>query len=188
MSDRERWIIYPLLFFALSLAARDQLWFLKPKKADFDRTEVEFHSVRCNELRTGQIRIDAPSGKRSVHIGTSVNGGGGILVFGRNENQAVAIRVDPLQQAGIVETFHRSGKPLVRLSATDRGGLVLAMIQEGEPHLVLGHDSNLDLSGLFAVDLDGKMFLVGTNGVVNPWGVQMKWKPKEKPEQTQPQP
>ena len=54
MTERERWVVYPLLFLALGAALRDKL---------FDRTTSK--SIVCQELTV----VDAePVGNRQVHI------------------------------------------------------------------------------------------------------------------------
>jgi hypothetical protein len=54
MSERERWVVYPLLFLALGAALRDKL---------FDRTTTK--SIVCQELT---VVDEEPTGQRPVRI------------------------------------------------------------------------------------------------------------------------
>lgn len=179
MSDYERWIIYPLLLLSLSFAARDQIGFLKPTKINFSRSEVTFDKVVCNELSTLHAKIVSRDEKPRVDIASSVNGAGMIVLYGSEDKPAVVQSFDIQRRVGYVETYDHDGSPLVRLSATDRGGLVLAMTDKGAPHVLIGHNSKLKVSGLFAVDNQGHLFTVQGTNVVSPWGVHMPWPEEE---------
>jgi hypothetical protein len=83
MSERERWIVYPLLFLALGAALRDKL---------FDRTTSK--SIVCEELTVvdaapvgNRPRILARLGRAEPHGGASSNGQ--LFVNGQVEVQGV---------------------------------------------------------------------------------------------------
>ncbi len=81
MSNRERWILYPLLFFALLLGA----------KATFDRlTQAEFQRIECSALRVNSLH-----GPARVLLGESLDGMGEITLYNATGEPAVFISVGP---------------------------------------------------------------------------------------------
>ncbi len=76
MTDRERWIIYPLLFFALALAARGQSSNLP--------TVGKFDTVVCRDLRLLSHNGHS-GGAKMVAIAGAVNGQGLMLRFDGNQ-------------------------------------------------------------------------------------------------------
>jgi len=82
MSQRERWVVYPLLFLALGLALRDKLVPSRLKAWSLDAA-----IVRCDQLevldgegnprvrlgvvgRGGQVELDTPEGQTTLVLGT----------------------------------------------------------------------------------------------------------------------
>ena len=66
MTQRERWIVYPLLFLALGASLRDK--FGGPESIDASR-------IRCDELRTTQVVIADPHDKQPRIVLKTVQGG-----------------------------------------------------------------------------------------------------------------
>lgn len=60
MSERERWIVYPLLFFALGAAIRDKILNVVESK-QIQCAEMEGKSIHCTELDAKSIRCEAIS-------------------------------------------------------------------------------------------------------------------------------
>ncbi|HZZ30173.1 MAG TPA: hypothetical protein VFE46_19400 [Pirellulales bacterium] len=81
MSDRERWIVYPLLFLALGLSLRNELII---QDAQQDRS-VELDQVRCKGLQ-----IMGPDGKAKITLGTDQEGDG-LLETGPEDNPLIKI-------------------------------------------------------------------------------------------------
>lgn len=143
MSDRERWIIYPLLFFSLLLAARGQ--------CNHPR-EAKFHRLVCHQLEI------LPSGSRS----------GRIDLFGKNNQLRVSINASGKNNAGVIEIRDAQGKKAVRLVTTDEGGLIQLVRTGDSSQLHLGYE---DISGLFAIDAQGQLILLESkSGKLIPWG------------------
>ena len=70
MSNRERWIIYPLLFFSLLLGLKEQLAI---------PIDAEYEHVQCNKLT-----VEAPDGRPLVELSSSIEAEGeqaGLLVL-----------------------------------------------------------------------------------------------------------
>jgi hypothetical protein len=80
MSDRERWIIYPLLFFALALAARGQTSRLP--------TVGRFRTIVCRDLR---IVSQGTSGSDAKLITLSGAGNGQNLVLQFDGNRRLQL-------------------------------------------------------------------------------------------------
>ncbi len=133
MSTRERWIVYPLLFLTLGIALRDKI--LPPARLGGPRTRIEaseilVRQIHCLEMDGGQIVcaalvVPGPQGRPVVAVG---NGTG----------------------RGVVETYTASGAPLVRLDASEAGGVLKTFGYVGKDirELLVGH-AGRDF-GLFA--------------------------------------
>ena len=75
MSSRERWIIYPLLFFAFCLGARDQFTFLRPTSSEVPRLEcqvIDAERINCKRMVASEgistNRIESEQESRPVEI------------------------------------------------------------------------------------------------------------------------
>jgi hypothetical protein len=69
MSSRERWIIYPLLFFAFCLAARDQFPYLRPEVIDIPRLScrvVEADLIDAKTMVATNLRADSIEGRKKI--------------------------------------------------------------------------------------------------------------------------
>ena len=157
MSDRERWIIYPLLFFSLTLAASGKIY-------------PRFRRVICNELTVvssdgkQRVRIDASSGSHA----------GRILLFGADDTPVISLGEDQKTHVGVIQTWNRQGTPMVVLSATDGGGVVQAVRADSAWRLLLGHGGGENsLAGLLAIDSKGRVIR---------WGMPVPWSKKTEPE------
>jgi hypothetical protein len=107
MTPRERWVVYPLLFFALGLA-------LKPKLLD----QIEAKHVRCETLTVAHG--DEPGVLLGVNVRKSQNEaphveGGTVQIYGENKQLAAMIAAGNEGTAGIIRTFVH-GRPNMTLS------------------------------------------------------------------------
>jgi hypothetical protein len=69
MSSRERWIIYPLLFFAFCLAARDQFPYLRPEVVDIPHLScrvVEADRIEAEWMVATKLRADYIDGQKEI--------------------------------------------------------------------------------------------------------------------------
>jgi hypothetical protein len=68
MSSRERWVIYPLLFFAFCLAARDQFPYLQPEVVEIPRLSckvIDTEFLDTKKMAATNLRADyIEAGKR----------------------------------------------------------------------------------------------------------------------------
>lgn len=133
MSTRERWIVYPLLFLTLGIALRDKI--VPPGRLGGPNTRIEagelvVRTLHCGEADSGRIVCGA--------FGVAGQQGRPVVAIGNASGR------------GVVETFAASGAPLVRLDASDSGGVVTAYGYAGKDvhELFFGH-AGRDF-GLFA--------------------------------------
>ena len=115
MTPRERWVVYPLLFFALSLA-------LKPKLLQ----EIDTKRVRCQSLtiaegdqpfiEIGQLTRPGPGRLMQVE-------GRGIRILGEDRERALELRTTADGKAGIVRTY-AEGAPQITLDTGPYGTFV----------------------------------------------------------------
>jgi hypothetical protein len=106
MTPRERWVVYPLLFFALSLA-------LKPKLLD----QVEAKRIRCESLTI------AHGDEPGIHMGVNVRHapneaphvvGGSVQVYAERGQLAAMIAAGNDGKAGLIRTYSE-GRPRMTL-------------------------------------------------------------------------
>jgi hypothetical protein len=107
MTPRERWVVYPLLFFALSLA-------LKPKLLD----QIESKHIRCESLTIAHG--DEPGVLLGVNVRKGGNQaphveGGTVQIYGANKQIAAMIAAGNEGTAGIIRTF-AEGRPRMTLN------------------------------------------------------------------------
>jgi hypothetical protein len=69
MSSRERWVIYPLLFFAFCLAARDQFPYLRPEVVEIPRLScrvIEAQLIDTKKMVATDLRADSIEGRKKI--------------------------------------------------------------------------------------------------------------------------
>ena len=132
MSDRERWIVYPLLFFSCLRPVCDLLQLQEPQDSEprvvqCDRLVAD--RVECKKLRSVSIvgielRTISLDGELRFQVVENGEHGGMAEFYGAGETPLATIGVDETGQQGVVETKQVSGNTLVKLSANDSGGVV----------------------------------------------------------------
>jgi len=168
MTDRERWIIYPLVFLTLGIALRNQ--FLPTRRfeaVDLKAGEISAQKIicndlvvrqtgACNQLQSEQFQFNEALGKHIRTLGLTecvqLNAGeaefGKMLIVNAQGKPVVLAGADKNTQSGIIQTMTSNGMPLVQLHATDTGGAVTAVELGGKILLEMGQEGqNL---GVFA--------------------------------------
>jgi hypothetical protein len=131
VTERERWIVYPLLFFAVAMIFRDH-----PLTTSKPNNVLESRFVICEQLQVvdGDKRV-------VVHVGSNGSiphpdrprspGSGFVDVFapasgaaGQTPLKAVTLWVDAKDGQGVVETFNHLGMPVVEIAGDSLGGQV----------------------------------------------------------------
>jgi hypothetical protein len=168
MSNRERWVVYPLVLFSLLMHARDTF---------YEPTVAEFESVVCQELV-----VRRADGTRLVHIGPRSNNAGGIDLFDARGASMLALGVDELTPSGLIEIRGVRGQPLVMIGAGPRGGYLEAGDNRLERRIIVGHADRLPVDGLFAKNAAGELVPPNGNGQKTPWGVFLNGPPEVPPD------
>ena len=110
MSNRERWIVYPLLFMSLGFSFTNGLE-LQERSALHDRGSESVADV--GHLRCKSLEIIGADGKPRGSIGTS-DAGNGLLQLGAPDGTLQA-KLDSNLSGALLSLFDRSGKVAVRL-------------------------------------------------------------------------
>jgi hypothetical protein len=183
MSDRERWIIYPLVFLTLGIALRNQ--FLPTRRfgaVDLKAGEITAQKILCNDLVVYQkgeckqlqfgealgkhIRVDGLAECVLLQAGEAVCHA--FLVLDTDGKPVVMAGPDKNSQAGFIQTMNPNGMPLVQIRGTDSGGAVTTIGHGGRVLVEMGHEGqNFGVFGQFPQA--GPPFLLTL-----PWPVETK--------------
>ena len=147
MTDRERWIVYPLVFLTLGIALRNQFLptrqfgavdlragELRRKKIICNDLEVR-QTGTCNQLQCEQFKFNEALGKHIRTLGLTecmqLKAGeaecGAMLIINAQGKKVVLAGSDKNNHSGVIQTMASNGLPLVQLRATDTGGAVTAV-------------------------------------------------------------
>ena len=132
MSQRERWIVYPLLFFSFLLANKDH-W---PSM----ETKSNFNVVRCKQLIIEDSQNQPAIDLRAQRAGSSEGSGvvvvyGGTPAVGTAKPAAVRLYVSnqsgATQGMGTVETYGPLGSRATQLVSDSSGGTFIMYTPDG---------------------------------------------------------
>jgi len=121
MSNRERWVVYPLLFLAICLGAKDHFpgmqsseLITREVKCDVLTAKViKGESITCNNMQANSAK-----GEPQIVLGQGKDGGQ-LVVYGPDEKPAIVLGV--IKDAGALEASDFGGA-MLRLRATKEGG------------------------------------------------------------------
>ncbi len=168
MSDRERWIVYPLLFLALGLNLRDKitgtlrrLVLLDGKAAalDFENGVLRVPRIDADVVHCHHVDIRDPQGKPLVQLkGLEVPTGegvkknsGAVSIHGQDGREIIVLRAHHALRGEFVQQ-QSDGEPVKLVfkvtEVREDGGLLEIYNGEKTLSLVLAH--HLYESGLFA--------------------------------------
>jgi hypothetical protein len=158
MSERERWIVYPLLFLTLGIALRNQ--FLPTRRfgaVDLRAGEISAQKIICNDLviqETGkcnqfncdQFQFNQALGKHIRAVGLAecaLLKAGEIksrasLIVDADDKPAIIAGIDKNTQAGLLQIMSAAGAPIVRIGATNTGGAVSTVGRNGTVIVEMG--------------------------------------------------
>jgi hypothetical protein len=133
MSTRERWVVYPLLFFALLSSLKDQLAL---------PTNGEFQSLTCN-----QLTVESADGRPLLELGSSSAAAGDesglLVVYG-------AVPEDELTERRPIAASPARRPQRIVLGSESAGGYVRSFGSDPAPILKFGHEGAMRKSGTFA--------------------------------------
>ncbi len=174
MSNRERWIIYPLLFLALGAALRTRLLpsftNLEAETAVIDRLQsanftelkgqrIEVDGLICDRLQVNSsLVVVAPDGKPRLVLTTGEHGDhteGELFLLGEEGQFLAALRTNQ-SGAGLIQLNDAEGS--VRMFATESlgGGALVTMGGDQQPLVALEH--NMQGDGAVVRYKDGKRY------------------------------
>ena len=159
MSDRERWIVYPLLLFAVLPAAKSRL----PQPAD----------LACRSLRCNEIFVTAADGTSQVHVGGSPGRSGELQLYSAAGQPVLVLGSDQSGKCGMAEMWNGSPAPHAVIGADADGGFAQLMGKPNAPSLFLGYDSVHSMFGLWAVNEENKPLVISHPDRPVLWGMQL---------------
>ncbi len=168
MSDRERWVVYPLLFLTLGLTLRDKmtgtierLVYLGGKSAsmNFEQGILRAHIIDADLVRCRAVEVHADDGKplvrlQSVEVPTgdgTRKKSGAITIHGQDGREIIVLRANHAFKGEFVRE-QKEGEPIKLVfkvkDVKEDGGLIEVFNGEKTLSLVLAH--HMLESGLFA--------------------------------------
>ncbi len=179
MTNRERWIVYPLLFLTLGLVMRDKV---APPSPGFMQPGMNALSVRCMHLECQDLTVAGPDGEKRVLIGVTANQAGQLEVYGSDHTMVLVAGADNTGRSGRVQTLATDATRQVLLHSTDRGGQIAAFDSEDKTRVVVGYD-----------EIGAGSFLVAPEGGVVPltypwWPVRVPKAPDQPGDEQSPDP
>lgn len=159
MSDRERWIVYPLLFFALLLGARDRIAPPNP--------------LECGQLECHSLVLKSTDNRELITLGPTSDGA--VLRFyssadelAKNTSDAIDFKPAPLRQ-------------MLEIGADATGGYTTLFGPKTAPVLKLGHHEALESTGLIATNYDGEPRTLEDDSESSDvvWGQLLEWTENE---------
>jgi hypothetical protein len=156
MSDRERWIVYPLIFFAFLLGARDK--YFKPERA-------EYESISCRRLTVTSL-----DGTPLVQLSGTIDDSGVIVMYAPVERG-----LEPPPRTGFSRDTSPPGRHAIELVADSDGGYLKVFGPAHVPALKLGHEKMHHVSGLLAVDDHDNPLAADQDAARELWGINLAW-------------
>ena len=156
MSNRERWVVYPLLLFTFLMATRDD--YVKPEHFD------------CASISCRSLVVTSMEGKAIVSLGPSEDEAGAVRVYGSRH---------PIRLPGteaVAEKLRRPGHEIAEIGANDDGGYLRIFGARPGFDLQLGHDSTHRHSGLTAITVEDEYVVAPAEPSPQAfWGSVVPW-------------
>ena len=154
MNERERWIVYPLIFFLLLLVTRDNI--------------LQTQEVRCSQLVCNRLFVETADGRELVRISGSYDRGV-ISLFGPVENDIDDERWTESPNA------NRNADPMVQIGVQTGGGFATFYGRPDAPTVRIGHHESLAASGLMAADRSKRPISSDAATYDGIWGATVLW-------------
>ncbi|MCA9189333.1 MAG: hypothetical protein R3E01_34680 [Pirellulaceae bacterium] len=162
MTQRERWIVYPLLFMSLAFGLRGDL---------FPRQNAKFEVLTCQGLRVVDNR-----GKALVEVGIAGGQGGSLRILNKIGSPVVVLEPDFYDQHGVVTIADAASNTLAKLGAHANFPQLEFVETKDAPRLVVGADAQRHVSGLMTVDDEHQILgLADEHEPPDAWGTLLPW-------------
>lgn len=180
MTVRQRWtFLYPLLILAVCLGIKGEL----ADKRLARQMDPASGRLSVAEVRTHRIVVTTHDKKPCVEMGPTADDSGLVLVYGPKSQTEplVRIRVDHAGDHGVVDIRDAQGRLVTTLTGTDDGGVIQVNGKPDQRALWLGHQGELRMSGMLALEPDGGITYLRQGPKLLLWGLHLPWH-KERPE------
>ena len=143
MTNRERWIVYPLLAFALAMGFKNV----------FQRNGIaSFQHVECNSLI-----VKSPTGQHQVRMGRIHNDN--LEILNRDGNPVIRLGSDRTGKAGAIKIENPTTPSKVVINGASDGGTIQIVSHSNrtdvnplQPNLLIGFDQESKQVGVIAHD------------------------------------
>ena len=149
MSNRERWIIYPLLFLSLGASMRTQLVPVFDRlfadnlqvKDVLEGNHIKGNNIQCHTLEvTESILVRDENGKARIVISDASSRSGQIHILGPDGKSAIALGVSQKSGSGVIDVFDTAGKVRVQITSIQDGGGLATFGADEKPLVYVEHD------------------------------------------------
>jgi len=155
MSDRERWVVYPLLFFSIGLSLYNRVAVSQPAITPV----VQCNQLECNSVRVlganGQeqallterglvahsVRVTAPDGEDRMILETAPNDAGQLQLLGAEGQLRLSLGSDTKDNSGALAIFSGSDSPVALVAADGDGGSIGTFTEAGKRLVYITHDA-----------------------------------------------
>jgi hypothetical protein len=117
MSNRERWVVYPLLFLSIGLGLRNGI--------DLQEALQDGHAAEVELLRCKSLEVVAADGKPRITLGTSSQGEASLETAGADGKALV--RISSNASGASLNLFDRMGQSVIRLGYENPLAMLLVM-------------------------------------------------------------
>lgn len=155
MSNRERWILYPLLVLALGASLRTQLF---PAFGNMRVRDFESGTIRCSNLEVAEsILIRGEDKKAKVLISDASNRSGQIHILGEDGKSVVALGANKATGAGAIDVYNAEGQVRVKVTSLEDGGAIATFTGKDKPLVFVEHNGE-GSGSIVRYDADGHRF------------------------------
>jgi hypothetical protein len=147
MSERERWIVYPLLFLTLGVSLRDKM--IRPIEDEVRcRRLVVYDENHRRVAEIAPMQVSVHGAKEAVHAGA-------LRLLDPFGLPIVDVDYEGLNVTGSIDVFGPVNKPVVHIGASESGGVVQVFHRHNDWSLALGQWD--EFAGLLAQALGSQM-------------------------------
>ncbi len=161
MSNRERWIIYPLLFLSLGASIRTHVFpvFDQLYAGDLRVQNVKTtNRISCRTLEvTESILLRGADGKARIVLSDASNRSGQIHILGQDGKSVIAMGASKKSGSGEIAVFDGAGEIRVRMASVQGGGALATFGTEGKPLVFLEHNGK-DTGTVVRYDREGHRY------------------------------
>jgi len=130
MSNRERWIVYPLLFMSLGFSLFSGIA-QQEKSALQERAHEAHGNLEVGVLRCKTLEIVTPDGKPRWALGTTAAGEGSLDLIGKDS--ALEAQLQGNSSGALLSLFHRQDRVGLHLGFDNEEARLLITDRAGKP-------------------------------------------------------